>query len=75
MWEKKINIFYKLFFYALREAFLKLYFNFELTLILNYLRNTFILNKLLIAITLENPVGTGLPVRVYNVGKQNLHLI
>ena len=37
---------------------------------LNYLRNPFILNKLLIATTFENPLGTGLPVRVYWVGEK-----
>ena len=42
---------------------------------LNYLRNPFILNKFIFTITLENLVGTGLPVRVYNVGKQNKYLI
>ncbi len=38
---------------------------------LNYLRNPFILNKLLIATTFKNPVGTGLPVRVYGVREKN----
>ena len=41
---------------------------------LNYLRNPFILNKLLIATTLENPLGTNLLVRVSFVREQTSHL-